>query len=126
MKLKEMNKPITTKAHGIIDYAFAGLQIFGPAILGINKTAGHTYEALGTGVLGLNTLTKTSVGLKRVIPLKYHKKTDALILGGMVLLTVTSMIRKDRKALTFHLFSLSLAAANYFLTDYKKPLRKLR
>lgn len=115
-----MNKPITTKTHGIIDYALAGLQILGPTVLGMNKKAGHTNEALGTSMLGLNTLTKTSVGLKRVIPLKYHKKTDAVFLGGMVLLTVTSMIRKDRTAMAFHLVSLSIAAANYFLTDYKK------
>jgi hypothetical protein len=36
----------------------------------------------------------------------------------MGLLTLTSFIRKDKKALGFHLGFLTLALANYLLTDY--------
>ncbi|MBC7743536.1 MAG: hypothetical protein H7096_00370 [Flavobacterium sp.] len=115
-----MEKPITLKTHGLIDYALSGVQLFGPMLLGLNNRAGHTYQALGSGFLGINTLTKTSVGIKKLIPIRHHKKADAVFLGGLALLTATSMIRKDRKALGFHLVFLSLATANYFLTDYKK------
>lgn len=104
--------------HGIIDYVFSGIQLFAPALLGLNTNTTQTYQALGAGFLLTNALTNTPVGLKKVISFKAHQKTDATILLGLSLLTFTRMIRKDEKALSFHLSFLGTAIAHYALTGY--------
>jgi len=73
---------------------------------------------LGTGFLTVNALTATPVGLKRAITFKGHQKADGAFLTGLALLTCTSFIRKDKRALAFHLAFLSMAIAHYALTDY--------
>ncbi|HEY0042593.1 MAG TPA: hypothetical protein VGB71_18090 [Flavisolibacter sp.] len=113
-----MQKVLTPTAHGVIDYVFSGLQLAGPPLLGLNSTASRTYQALGAGFTLVNALTDTPAGIKHLIPFKGHQKADLGFLAGMGLLTLTSFIRKDKKALGFHLGFLTLALANYLLTDY--------
>lgn len=114
-----MEKPINAKAHGIIDYAFSGIQLLGPILLGLNKPAKNTYLGLGAGFLGVNSLTDTPVGLKRVLSLKDHQKVDAGFLAALSLLTLTKMLRKDKKTLIFHTVFLATAIAHFALTNYK-------
>lgn len=118
-----MKKPVTPTAHGVIDYVFSGVQLAAPTLLGLNSTAARTYGALGAGFTLVNALTDTPAGIKKKIPFTGHQKADIGFLAGMSLLTLTSFIRKDKKALGFHLAFLALAAANYILTDYKAGSR---
>ena len=113
-----MNKPLSPTAHSIVDYVFSGIQIAGPSLLHINPKAARTYQALGAGFTLVNALTDTPAGIKHLIPFKGHQKADLGFLVGMSLLSLTSFIRKDKKALGFHLGFLALATANYLLTDY--------
>ncbi|GAB3335292.1 hypothetical protein GCM10027299_44160 [Larkinella ripae] len=116
-------KPITPTLHGILDYGFAGVQLAAPSALGLNGQIVKTYQALGAGFLAVNALTDTPVALKRVIPLPDHQKMDAVILTGLSLLTLASFIRKDKRALGFHLGFLGAAITNYLLTDYQAGSR---
>lgn len=111
-------KPITPEQHGIIDYVFSGIQLGTPAAIGMNKKASRVYQLLGTKFLLVNTLTDTPVGMKRAISFKDHGKIDAAFLAGIGLLTFYKPIRKNRKALGFHLAFFSTAIAHYLLTDY--------
>lgn len=113
-----MKKPLTPTGHGIMDYIFAGVQLFLPAALGLNKKAVATYLQNGAAFLTVNALTDTPVGIKKVISLKTHQKIDAAALGTIALLTTSKMIRKDKKALLFHLLYFTAATTNYLLTDY--------
>ncbi|SFC35601.1 hypothetical protein SAMN05421747_10967 [Parapedobacter composti] len=113
-----MKKPIDAKRHGIIDYAFTGVQLLGPSLLGINGNVRKTYQALGTGFAAVNAFTDTPVGLKPVISFKGHQKADISYLLGLSLLTASSMIRKNRRALAFHLGFFAAALAHYVLTNY--------
>lgn len=115
-----MKKPIDPKTHGIIDYVYGGLQLLGPALLNLNKDARVTHQVLSTAYTGVNMLTDTPVGLKKVISMKGHKLADAGFLAGMSALTATDMIKNDKKALTFHLILLGMAAMNFILTDYSE------
>jgi membrane-bound metal-dependent hydrolase YbcI (DUF457 family) len=114
-----MTKPVNAKTHGVIDYAFSGIQLFGSKLLGLNKKTVKTYQFLGTGFLGVNALTATPVGLKKVISIKAHQKADASFLTALSLLTFSSMINHDKRSLEFHLGFLSLGIAHYLLSDYK-------
>ena len=113
-----MNKPVNAKTHGIIDYAFSGIQLLGPSLLSLNKSANRTYKGLGAGFLLVNALTKTPVGIKGKLSMKDHRKADTSFLLVLSALSFASMIRKDKTALFFHLGFLSTAIAHYVLTDY--------
>jgi hypothetical protein len=113
-----MKKPISPKIHGILDYALAGIQMLAPGTLGFHKKFVRTYLDIGSGILAVNALTNTPVGLKRVISMKDHQKADAAFLTTMTLLTFTKLIEKDKKAMAFHFGLLALSVANYVLTDY--------
>jgi len=96
------------------------MQVMGPVAFGINDEAARTYQALSTGFLATNALTDTPYGLARVIPFENHQKADMGFLAGLSILTFSKTIRKDKRTLAFHLGMLSMAALNYFLTDYKR------
>jgi hypothetical protein len=56
------------------------------------------------------------VALKPAISFKDHQKADAVFLTGLSLLTLANFIRKDKRALGFHLSFLGTAVAHYLLT----------
>ena len=113
-----MKKPVDAKLHGIIDYAFAGVQLFGPSVLGLNKNFVNTYRVLGTAFTGVNAVTNTPVGLTNTLSMKSHQKADATFLATLATMTFSHLIKDQKKALAFHLGFLGLALVNYALTDY--------
>jgi cytosine/uracil/thiamine/allantoin permease len=115
-----MKKPVSPTAHGVIDYVFSGIQLAAPPLLGINSGASITYQALGSGITLINALTNTKAGIKHWIPFKAHQKADLGVLAGLSLLSFARIIRRDKKALRFHLIFLGLAVAHYILTDYNR------
>jgi hypothetical protein len=119
-KKATMKKPIDSTTHGIIDYALAGAQLFLPALLHLHPKAVKTYQVVGLGMLGLNALTNTSVGLKPVVALKDHQKADTGLSIALGAMTASKMVHKNRRALAFHLIFSSIVAINYFLTDYNE------
>jgi hypothetical protein len=119
-----MTKPIKAKWHGIIDYAFAAIQLFLPAMRKLNKKVVRTYQKQSAGFLAVNAITDTPVGIKPIISLKTHQKIDAVALSNLALLTASKMIRKDRKALAFHLIYFAVATTNFLLTDYNAHTEK--
>jgi len=112
-----MKKPISPKMHGIIDYAFTSAQIIVPSVLGVNKKADRLFKLLGSNLMIYNSLTNHGTSVKPVIPFKTHMYIDNYNLLGLFLLTAYKPIRKDRKALGFHLGFLALATLNVLLTD---------
>lgn len=113
-----MKKPIDAKTHGILNYAFAGIQLIGPSLLGLNKETTAAYRLLGTAFTAVNAVTDTPVGVTNLISLKGHQKADASFLATLSALTLAKMIKNDKKSLAFHLGFLGVAMMNYALTDY--------
>ncbi|HWK99432.1 MAG TPA: hypothetical protein VNQ55_05775 [Parapedobacter sp.] len=75
-----MKKPIDARKHGIIDYAFTGIQVLGP--LGINGNAKKTYQALSLGLGAIDALTDTPVGVRPTIVFRDHRKAETSFLLG--------------------------------------------
>ncbi len=113
-----MKKPVTPLQHGIIDYVFSAVLLAAPSLLKLNKNATKTYASLGASFLAGNVLTDTPVGLKPILSFKDHQKTDAAFLAGLAALTFTRMVRKEKKALLFHLGFFAIAVTHYIFTDY--------
>jgi hypothetical protein len=117
-----MQKLLSPKAHSVLDYVFSGIELAAPPLLGLNSKAVRTYQALGAGYTLVNALTRTPAGIKRLIPFKTHQKVDLGVLAGLSILGLASFIRKDKKALRFHLGFLALAITHYILTDYNNSV----
>jgi hypothetical protein len=113
-------KTFVPKTHGIADYIIAGLQLSLPMMLGVNKKATNAYRLVAGSYTAINALTDTPVGLKRLIPMKTHKRIDAVALGGLALMTAAKFIRNDKKALWLHVGFLATALTNFALTDYNR------
>lgn len=113
-----MNKPVNPRLHGIIDYVFSGVLLAAPSLLKLNSSATKTYASIGASFLVGNALTDTPVGMKPVLSFKDHQKTDATFLAGLAALTATKMVRKEKRALLFHLSFFAIAVSHYILTDY--------
>jgi hypothetical protein len=117
-------KPITPRAHGILDYVISGALMAAPSLIGANSKAANAYRAISAGMTALNALTDTPAGIKRAIPFKGHQKADLGLLTGLSVLSFASFIRKDKRALRFHIGLLAVTAAYYILTDYKDKKSK--
>ena len=115
-----MKKPIDSKMHGLIDYAFAGIQLVGPTLLGLNKNLTKTYQLLGSAFTAVNAATATPVGITNLLSMKEHQKADASFLATLSILTWAKMIKNEKKSLAFHLGFLGFAMMHYALTDYKE------
>ena len=102
-----------------MDYVISGAEIAAAPLLGLNTKAARTYQALGAGYTLINALTKTPVGVKKLIPLKTHQKGDLGLIAGVALLSFVPFIRKDKRALLFNLGFLAIVSIQYALTDYK-------
>jgi hypothetical protein len=79
---------ISTRAHGMIDYATAALLILSPYLFGF-ATGGIEHwivEIVGVALLGMSLLTRYELSVAKVIPLGTHLAVD---LGAGVLLAVS-------------------------------------
>lgn len=113
------NKPITPKMHGLIDYGFAAIQLIAPELLGLNKKAKKMYAVLGANLLAYNAVTDHPVGLKPEISYETHHKIDLANVAMMAAATMYPGIQKDKRALTFHIGFVAVAALNVLLTNWE-------
>jgi hypothetical protein len=114
-----MTKLIGRKAHALTDYGFTLGQWVLPEIIGMNKQAVNLYRILGSNLLAYNVITNQPLAFKKVIPYRTHYLIDVGNVGLLVLLTFHKSIRRDKRALRFHLGLVALAALNIVITDWK-------
>ena len=73
-----MRKPISTAAHGVIDYVTAGTLLTLPGILGLSPRLTRAMQLLGLKKLLYSMLTQHELGIVKLIPMKAHLTLDAL------------------------------------------------
>jgi hypothetical protein len=72
-----MMKPISTRTHGIIDYAFAGTLIALPFLMHWDRRAARLSIGAGLATLGVSLMTNYELGLVRLLPMRAHLAVDA-------------------------------------------------
>jgi hypothetical protein len=117
-----MNKPIDAKLHGILDYGFAAVNLAGPALLNLPKHTKNIYAGVACALTGVNAMTDTPVGLKRVMSFKDHQKADLSLLGGLALLAFSKPIRTHKPSLYFHLGVFAATITQFLLTDFNRSM----
>jgi hypothetical protein len=118
-KTIDMNtKPISPKVHGIIDYGFSAALLVLPQVLQLSKKAKTLYAADAFKTFLYSALTNYPLGLKRVIPFGLHRKIDIENVSGLALATLYAPVRKNKRALYFHIGMIAAAVLAISLTDW--------
>lgn len=72
-----MHKVISTRAHGVIDYAFGSLLVFLPKILNFSgETETYLPMTVGMIIMGTTLLTDFEAGALKKIPIRTHLRLD--------------------------------------------------
>ena len=79
-----MRKPISTKAHGFIDYMTAGLLVTLPRALGWSRQVTHLLDAAACTTVAYSVLTRYELGIVKALPMKAHLAVDAVQGGAMI------------------------------------------
>jgi hypothetical protein len=87
---------ISTRAHGVADYAAGALLVAAPALLRTGRhRSGLVLRAAGGGILGLSAATDYELGLRRRVPMPVHLRVDAAT--GATLLALPWLLRTARR-----------------------------
>src|SRR3954453_405566 len=81
-----MNRPITSRIHGMLDYPMGILLILSPWIFGFSDAGGAAKAVpivIGALVLVQSVMTDYELSLANVLPLRTHLAMD--VLAGIVL-----------------------------------------
>ena len=114
-----MNKPISPRAHGILDYATSAATAIAPRALGFPESATKLCYALAGGYTGLSLLTDYPLGAKRVVPFKGHGAAEGLIGLALPALPWALGFARHRAARNFVFGLTALTAVVAALTDWE-------
>lgn len=79
-----MRKPISTKAHGFLDYMTAGLLVTLPRALGWSSRVTRLLDASAAGTVAYSLLTRYELGVVKALPMKAHLAIDAVQGGALI------------------------------------------
>ena len=91
-----MKRPISTRMHGLIDYAYAATLIALPLMRGWSGRAAQLSMGAGLATLGLSMLTRYEFGLFPVIPMQGHLAIDAAESSMLMAASILSLDQKTR------------------------------
>lgn len=75
---KGLDKPISTRVHGILDYATVGTLLTLPRLLKASPKAANMLAIAGTGLLGYSLATRYEYSLWKKIPMPVHLALDGI------------------------------------------------
>jgi hypothetical protein len=79
-----MQKPISPRVHGVLDYMTAGFMFALPRVMGWSKTATRLMDCSAAMATAYSLMTRYELGLVRVLPLKAHLAMDAVSGAGLL------------------------------------------
>src|SRR5688572_29964819 len=85
-----MYKPISTKAHGVVDYLTIATFLTLPRVMGWSKPLTQGMTALALGKLGYTLFTRHELGLVKKLPMQAHLALDAA--GGAALCAMPMLL----------------------------------
>ena len=115
-----MAKPITTKAHGILDYLTVGTALALPRLLGWSKDATRFMTLAGLGILAFSLLTKYELGVFKVLPVKAHLALD--VMSALTLLAAPTLLGEEGATATIIRGMGVMELGVVSLTETKPPL----
>ena len=80
-----MNRSISTKTHGLIDYAWAATAAALPKMMTNAPSSGRLVQNAGIAAAANTMLTNYEAGLMRVMPMKTHLALEVLMGSALLL-----------------------------------------
>ena len=76
---------LSTRAHGVIDYATGALLILAPYLFGFSTGGVEQWipQLLGLAILGMSLITRYELSVTKIVPLPVHLGVD--FAGGLLL-----------------------------------------
>lgn len=101
-----MEKPISRKAHGLLELTNIPLTAFAPELFGFkdNTTASLTARITAGLMLGSALMARSEWGLFKVVPFKKHLRADAGLSAFALLSPWMAKFNKNRSARNAFLF----------------------
>ena len=114
-----MKKPISPRAHGVLDYATAAATAAAPSLFNFPQPAARLCYALAGSYTGLSLLTDYPLSLRRVVPFKAHGVTEGVLGAALPALPRVLGFERHRAARNFLLGLTALTAIVSALTDWQ-------
>ena len=75
-----MTKPISTKAHGVLDYTTSAALLAAPELFGLKdvRAAALLPRLAGASAAAYSTVTDYELGLRRLLPMRMHLALDGM------------------------------------------------
>ena len=112
------HKPITPRAHGMLDYATAGATALVSRLLGFSPPAARTARLWAAGYSALSALTNYPLAVKGAVPFKAHGPMDAVMAPLIPALPWLLGFARDRRARNFFLALAAITVVVTALTDW--------
>jgi len=77
-------RKMTSKTHGMIDFATSGMMMLLPRLLGQSKSSRRVLDSMAIIILGQSLCTNYEYGLAKFIPFKMHLMLDAVGGAGLI------------------------------------------
>lgn len=114
-----MTKPVSTKTHGMLDYAAVPMLLALPRVFGWSPPVRTLLTAAGLGTLAYSLLTRYELGVKPVLPMPGHLALDAL--SGATLMAAPWLLGERDTATAAALVGLGAFELGAALTTQTEP-----
>ena len=114
-----MKKPISPRAHGVLDYATALATVAAPSLFNFPQQAARLCYGLAGSYTGLSLLTDYPLSVKRVVPFTAHGVTEGVLGAALPALPRALGFAEHRAARNFFLGLTALTAVVAALTDWQ-------
>lgn len=113
-------RPITPRAHGLLDYALLGVWVGVPRLLKLPRRVQNVFGTMGLAQAGLNAVTDQPYALRRLVPFRVHGQIEKYAGPLYVVLPLAAGAWRDPRSRAFHLAFGAVLLTNFTLTDWWK------
>ena len=115
-----MEKPISTRVHGILDYATVGTLLTVPRLLKASPKAANVMAAAATGLLGYSLATRYEYSVWKKIPMPVHLALDG-VSGAAMLAAPFTFLRGEATSAVAGMLGIGLMEVGAALLTKPEP-----
>lgn len=119
-KGKGLDKPISTRVHGILDYTTVGALLTLPRLLKASPRAANVLAVAATGLLGYSLATRYEYSLWKRIPMPVHLALDGMS-GSALLAAPFTFLKGETTIATAGIVGIGLMEVGAALLTQLEP-----
>lgn len=116
-----MNRPISTRTHGVIDYTWATVAAAAPKMMTQRTSTARLIRGASAAATANSMLTNYEAGVMKVMPMKAHLAMDVLMCGAL-LLSPLFLPRSERRYAAFPVLLGAAGLLTAVMTKTESPM----